>query len=162
MEFESGNILARKIGNIMSQTNNQKRDISAKLPNQIVGNIGLYYACYHLSKLGWNVMPTARNTRGIDLVIYNNEISEFSGLQIKTVSKRDPIGLGDKLEKIVGDYWIVISNVINNPIAYILLPEEVKNLAHRGEKNGKVSFWLQPSAYDKDEFKEAWGRLGHP
>jgi len=29
---------------------------------QIVGNTGLYYVCYELSKRGWNVMPTARNT----------------------------------------------------------------------------------------------------
>lgn len=30
------------------------------------GNIGLYFACYQLAKLGWNVMPTARNVRGAD------------------------------------------------------------------------------------------------
>ena len=28
----------------------------------------MYYACYHLSKLGWNVMPTARNAKGIDII----------------------------------------------------------------------------------------------
>ena len=33
---------------------------------QIGGNIGLYYACFKLPKLGWNVMPTSRNARGID------------------------------------------------------------------------------------------------
>jgi hypothetical protein len=30
---------------------------------QITGNLGLYYCCYKLSLLGWNVMPTARNAR---------------------------------------------------------------------------------------------------
>jgi hypothetical protein len=39
--------------------------------NQLVGNIGLYYICYELSRLGWNVLPTSRNARGIDLVIYS-------------------------------------------------------------------------------------------
>ena len=34
---------------------------------QITGNIGLYYTCYQLSRLGWNVMPTSRNARGIDI-----------------------------------------------------------------------------------------------
>jgi hypothetical protein len=34
------------------------------LEPQIIGNAGLYYWCYRLSLLGWNVMPTARNARG--------------------------------------------------------------------------------------------------
>ena len=33
--------------------------------NQLVGNVGLYYICYELSRLGWNVLPTSRNARGI-------------------------------------------------------------------------------------------------
>lgn len=133
-----------------------------RLSNQIVGNIGLYYSCYHLSKCGWNVIPTARNTRGIDLIIYSQDFTRFLGVQIKTVSKRDPIGLGDKLEKIIGDYWILITNAKSDPVAYVLHPEEVRRLAHRGDKKGKVSFWLQPSSYDQDAFKEAWSRLGSP
>jgi len=77
-----------------------------KLDPQITGNIGLYYTCYHLSMLGWNVMPTARNARGVDM------------------------------------------------------PDEVRELAHRGEKEGRVSFWLQPTSYDQDGFREAWHRIG--
>ena len=30
---------------------------------QTVGNIGLYYVCYRLSRLGWNVMPTTRTQK---------------------------------------------------------------------------------------------------
>lgn len=44
-----------------------------KLDSQITGNTGLYYTCYKLSRMGWNVMPTARNARGIDSVAYNRE-----------------------------------------------------------------------------------------
>jgi hypothetical protein len=36
---------------------------------QVVGNIGMYYAAYRLSQQGWNVMPTARNARGVDLLV---------------------------------------------------------------------------------------------
>lgn len=36
---------------------------------QTVGNIGLFYVCYRLSRLGWNVMPTSRNARGVDIVL---------------------------------------------------------------------------------------------
>jgi len=28
--------------------------------NQLVGNVGLYYICYELSKRDWNVLPTSR------------------------------------------------------------------------------------------------------
>ena len=31
----------------------------------LTGNVGLYYCCYRLSQLGWNVMPTARNARSL-------------------------------------------------------------------------------------------------
>jgi hypothetical protein len=33
---------------------------------QVTGNVGMYFAAYRLSQMGWNVMPTARNARGID------------------------------------------------------------------------------------------------
>ena len=48
-----------------------------KLETQVTGNIGMYYACYKLSCMGWNVMPTARNARGIDIIAYNKEGTDF-------------------------------------------------------------------------------------
>lgn len=35
---------------------------------QVVGNIGMYFAACRLSQMGWNVMPTSRNARRIDLL----------------------------------------------------------------------------------------------
>ena len=29
------------------------------------------------------------------------------------------------------------------------------------EKDGKVSYWLQPGSYEQPHFKEAWSRIGH-
>lgn len=132
-----------------------------KLGTQIVGNIGMYYACYRLSRMGWNVMPTARNARGIDIVAYNKSGTEFIGVQVKALSKRNPVPLGNTLDKIMGDYWLIINNVVKEPNAFIMKPEEVKALAHRGENNGKISYWLQPASYDQKEFKEAWPRIGY-
>src|SRR5688572_317518 len=43
---------------------------------QTVGNIGLFYVCYRLSRMGWNVMPTARNAKGIDILIYSQDASQ--------------------------------------------------------------------------------------
>ena len=121
----------------------------------------MYFASYHLSKLGWNAMPTARNARGIDIVVYNKDCSEMLGLQIKTLSKRNPVPLGSSLSKIMGDFWIIVTKAVeDSPVVYILKPSEVKELAHRGEKNGRVSYWLQPKAYDQDEYRESWSRIG--
>ena len=71
-----------------------------KLEAQIVGNIGLYYVSYRLSQLGWNVMPTARNAKGIDLVAYDLAGNTYRGIQVKSLSKRDPVPLGTSATKL--------------------------------------------------------------
>lgn len=130
-----------------------------KLNPQITGNVGLYYCCYHLSLLGWNVMPTARNARGIDIIAYDKTGTKFIGVQVKALSKRNPVPLGTNIETIMGDFWIIVNSLSNKPTAFIMKPAEVKERAHRGEKDGRVSFWLQPRAYDQPLFREAWDRL---
>jgi len=131
-----------------------------KLDNQVTANIGLYYTCYQLSRMGWNVMPTARNARGIDIVAYDKVGRRFIGIQVKSLSKKAPVPLGTSLEKVMGDFWVVVNNLSSEPNAFILLPDEVKSLAHRGEREGRVSYWLQPKSYDTPKFKEAWERIG--
>lgn len=132
-----------------------------KLDPQITGNVGLYYCCYRLSLLGWNVMPTARNARGVDIVAYSRDAERFIGIQVKSLSKRNPVPLGALSGKVMGDFWIVVNRIATAPSAFILKPAEVQELAHRGEKDGKVSYWLQPRAYDQETFREAWGRIGN-
>ena len=127
---------------------------------QVVGNAGLYYCCYHLSLLGWNVMPTARNARGIDIVAYNHTATRFIAVQVKSLSKRAPVPLGNSLDKVMGDFWVIVNKVVSEPSAFILLPSEIRELAHRGEKAGRVSYWLQPREYDQEEFRESWSRIG--
>jgi hypothetical protein len=132
----------------------------SRLDLQVTGNLGLYYCCYKLSLLGWNVMPTARNARGVDIVAYNAGATAFIGIQVKALSKRNPVPLGTSLDKCLGDFWIIVNQVTSSPTAFVMTPEEVKRLAHRGEKDGRVSFWLQPKAYDTVEYRDAWSRIG--
>ena len=134
---------------------------NAPLDPQLTGNVGLYYCCYRLSLLGWNVMPTARNARGVDIIAYSRDASRFVGIQVKALSKRNPVPLGTSLDKIMGDFWVVINKVATAPSAYVMLPSEVRESAHRGEKEDRVSYWLQPTAYDNEAFHEAWHRIGH-
>ncbi|MEM8864822.1 MAG: hypothetical protein AAGF31_04680 [Planctomycetota bacterium] len=131
-----------------------------KLDPQIIGNVGLYFTCYHLSLLGWNVMPTVRNARGIDAIVYSRNAERYASIQIKALSKRNPVPLGKSLEKIMGDCWVIVNNVVTDPTPYILLPDEIRSMAHRGEKDGRVSYWLQPKSYATDKFLSAWSRIG--
>ena len=132
------------------------------ISTQTIGNIGLFYVCYELSLFGWNVMPTSRNAKGVDIMIFSQDASRKVSIQVKTLSKRNPVPLGKSLGNFVADYVVIcVRNYPNEPVCYVMTSSEVKNLAHRGEKNGKVSYWLQSQAYENDEFKGSWGRIGH-
>lgn len=127
-----------------------------KMETQIVGNTGMYYACYQLSARGWNVMPTARNARGIDLIAYVPDGSGFLGIQVKTLSYRNPVPVGKSLDKVMGDFWVIV--VLTNPDkpnVYILTPKEVKRLAHESGKQ----FWIEPKMYDTPEFYGQWQKI---
>jgi hypothetical protein len=129
---------------------------------QVVGNIGMYFAAYRLSLLGWNVMPTARNARGIDLLAYSVTADHYLGIQVKALSKsKPPVPLGKSVDAFIGDFWIIVTKIATDkPECFIMTPDEVRRLAHRGEKEGRVSYWLQPKQYHTDEFREAWDRIG--
>lgn len=131
-----------------------------RLDRQIVGNAGLYFACYRLSLLGWNVMPTARNARGIDIVAYSRDGKRYIGIQVKSLIKRAPVPIGTSVENPMGDFWLIVDKLSWEPMVFILTPRDVKRLAHRGERGGKVSFWLEPNSYETEEFREAWDRIG--
>ncbi len=107
-------------------------------------------------------MPTARNARGIDLVAYSEDAKIKLAIQVKALSKRTPVPLGGHLNNLFGDYFIICREIMaeKGPDCFILTPDEVRKLAHRGEKEGRVSFWLQPKDYDQAEFRNTWTRIG--
>lgn len=134
---------------------------SSRTNNQVVGNVGLHYVCYKLSRLGWNVMPTARNARGIDLLIYSQDAERKYTVQVKALSRSSPVPLGTHLDGLFGDFFVICRNVASDaPECFVLTPGEVASAAHRGEKDGRISYWLQPKAYAVAEFREQWQRIG--
>lgn len=131
--------------------------------NQLTGKAGVYYCCYKLSVLGWNVTLTVRNAQGVDIIARRGSDTGSVGVQVRTLSKRAPVPLGPTLDSIMGDYWAIVNNVIStSPRTFILLPSEVRAKAHRSERDGKVTYWLEPKDYELDAYREAWGRLGQP
>ena len=125
----------------------------------VVGNIGMYFAAYRLSLMGWNVMPTSRNARGIDLLAYATD-SRYLGIQVKTLSLRNPVPLGGSIDRFMGDWWIIVTKIATKPECFIMKPDEVRRLASRTKEAAQVSYWLPPNRYDTDEFREAWDRIG--
>ena len=58
-----------------------------KRSRQIVGNIGLYYVCFKLSERGWNVLPTSRNTRGLDVICFSMDGTRVRTIQLKSLRR---------------------------------------------------------------------------
>ena len=108
-------------------------------------------------------MPTARNTRGIDVVCYSGDGKTMRTLQVKSLTKADWVPLGSNIEKkIMGDFWIIVNSLgTGHPRAYILLPHEVLALAVL-DGGKKPQSWLPPEQYAVDAFEEQWQRLGQP
>jgi hypothetical protein len=146
-------------GNVVVAAESTMQQPMAKLPNQVVGNVGLYYVCYRLSLDGWNVMPTARNARGIDIVLYSVTGKRFASVQVKALSNPAPVPLGSHLDHLFADHFVICRRVASErPECFVLTPAEVRERAHQGVKNGKETYWLQPKSYE--EFRERWDRIG--
>ncbi len=127
--------------------------------SQITGNAGLNYAAWQLSRRGWHVMPTIRNAKGSDMIVTDAEETMFFGVQSKGFSKRWPVPLGLNLVVLRSDWWIITIHAnSDSPVCYVLHIDDVRRLASQDKNGGK--WWLEPKAYDQDEFREAWHRLG--
>ena len=134
--------------------------MTPRLDKQVTGNVGLYYCCYQLSLMGWNVMLTARNARGVDIVIYNADATEYLGIQVKTLSGKHDVPLGSSLS-IMGHFWVILTEVASGvPKVFVLTPGDVRAGAVENQKDGKSAFWLSRKHYSQPHFLEAWKQIG--
>src|SRR5437879_4158275 len=91
----------RKVTICLAAFRGHDTELMMALNHQTVGNIGLYYVCYRLSLLGWNVMPTSRNARGVDIIAYSQDGSCKLTFQVKALSKPTNAGLGKNLSHVI-------------------------------------------------------------
>ena len=128
----------------------------------MVGNAGLNFAAWQLSRRGWHALPTIRNARGSDIYVTNGDETVFFGVQSKALSRRSPVPLSKDSDALRSDWWVITINACTaSPTCFILKNDEVRALAVV-DKNGAGGRWLDPRAYDRDEYREAWDRLGDP
>ena len=125
--------------------------------NQVVGNVGLFYTWYELCKRGWNAMPTSRNARGIDIVIYSQDGRQKYTVQIKSLRQKNPVPLGKTLDSLFADYLIICTNVLDKPELFVTTPTGIRHKIHKGEKEGRISYWLQTKDYK--QFRDNWDIL---
>jgi len=129
----------------------------SKTSNQIVANTGLYYICYRLSKLGWNVMPTSRNAKGVDIVVYNQDASIKRTIQVKALSKKTPVPLGNP-DNLFADYVIICVKIFEEkPDVFIAKSHEISIKYSIRKLDKKKSFWIQPTDYEK--FRDKWNKI---
>ncbi|SIM79516.1 hypothetical protein [Cuniculiplasma divulgatum] len=124
---------------------------------QITGNIGLYYICYKLSRMGWNVLPTSRNAKGIDIIAYGKQGEKMLMIQTKGYTKKAAVGPFKDVSEIIADFYIVSWNVYTSPVTYILTKEELKSVLSKH----KGVYWAESKDYAKDDFLQRWDKIGY-
>jgi hypothetical protein len=132
-----------------------------RLNNQIVSDAGMYYVSYRLSLHGWNVMPTARNARGIDLVIYSQDCATTHTIQVKSLASLLPVPLGKRGARFLAESVIICAEVVNEqPRCFILTRAEAEGYAQKNSSGRKISYWLPRKNYICEEYENQWCRIG--
>jgi hypothetical protein len=101
-------------------------------------------------------MPTSRNARGVDVLVYSQDTKRKLALQIKALSKRNPVPLGKDMD-CLGDFIVVCRGVSEEkPECFILAHSEIQG----GVRKGGKSFFLKMKHYEQDHFREKWEKIG--
>ena len=82
-------------------------------------------------------------------------------VQVKALSKRNAALLGPSLDGLIAEFVVVCRKVrTESPESFVLASREVAERAHRGGSDSKVTYWLETKAYEGDEFRERWDKIG--
>lgn len=139
---------------IMANTSGNNK--STSLDKKDVREKGLNYCREQLMSLGWDVTELARNNKqGVDFIVHSKDGSHSVGIKVRTLSKHDAVGIGSSLNKVVGDFWVVVTEIATTPSAFVLPSQKVKERANRDSQ-----YWLEIRDYRQDEFREAWEQIG--
>ena len=106
------------------------------------------------------MLPTSRNAKGIDLVIYDQGGKRRHTVQVKALSKPSLVPFSKDFKDLVPADFLIICRLVmeEKPEIFISTFKELAGRLHIGERNGKKSYWLQPSQYL--EFRDRWDKIG--
>ena len=83
-------------------------------------------------------MPTARNARGIDVLIYSQDATRTHTIQVKALSRRSPVPLGTKVV-VIGDPTLTRASggasASAAPVAETLFPQVAPKTAPKPPQN---------------------------
>jgi hypothetical protein len=140
----------------------------AKLKNDLIGTAGVHYVNFKLALRGLVVLPTIRNTAGIDLLVYDPTTSEQATLQVKTSQKRVnfwPTSGPDKIAASPKSFYVFLRYLKDSQTFEPFL-ETSARVAQRVKENAddylargrrEFSFWDLPEAEDDQrKLKESW------
>ncbi len=129
-----------------------------KLSNVLCGIAGEYFVAGELSRRGYIASLTLRNTRGVDIVVSNEDATRSVGVQVKTSQKTAPLWLLDKKvekgadEEYAANLFFVFVNLPQSgqPKYYIVPLREVAEYARRRHET-----WLQTPGKHGVQHKDA-------
>jgi hypothetical protein len=80
-----------------------------------------------------------------DLLAYDVNAHIYKRVQVKALSKRNPVRLGNTLDKFMGDWWIIVTNAgTTNPVCFIMKPKRSEATSSQRRK-GRSRFLLAPA-----------------
>jgi len=132
---------------------------------QNTGHVGVFYVCYKLTCLGWNVLPTSRNAEGVDIFVYSQDGKRSFGIEVKTrdgTSKHHRNVEVKNPDCIPAKFWIIVQDSRDEPKTYILKSDEIAKFANDRCYGKEKKYMVTPSDYAHDKFMEKWERLGNP
>lgn len=146
-----------------------------KLRNDLIGVAGVHYVAYRLSVRGLIVLPTIRNTAGIDLLVQDPESGMHASLQVTSSLKKVsfwPTSKPEKCPRGAGCYYVFLrwrpdretfeaflesADAVADQVA-----ENARDYERRGKK--EFSYWrLSPDrANELAQAWETWRPVGQP
>jgi hypothetical protein len=116
---------------------------SPTVKKEFKGNIGLFSVCVEISKMNLIVLPTSRNTKGLDLVVLHPDTNKSIGLQVKCSDKNESPVFSSfwynykemMKSKIISPFIFVDISEIEKPKYFILSQKQITTLLQKKIKD---------------------------
>lgn len=122
----------------MPKGSHVKAPAARRIPSLLAGVAGEYLVAGELSRRGWLASITLRNTRGVDVLVTNAEVTRSLGIQVKTSqAPRAEWILNHKAESIAADnlfYVFVRLNGLEQPLYHIVPSRDVAEQVRRSHE----------------------------